>query len=113
MLRAGRLRERITFQSVSYASDDHHEQVATWSNVCSVRASVVPQRNSEQITADRPEVQQVMNITCRYRRGLTVQNRIKHVQNGSTRYYEILSITDRGFRNRALDITAVWRSDNG
>ena len=113
MLRAGRLKERITFQSVSYTTDEHHEQSPTWTDVCTVAASVVPQPTREAIAADRPEVQQTLNITCRYRRGLTVKNRIKHVQNGSTRYYEILSITDRDFRNRALDITAVWRQDNG
>ena len=108
MLRAGSLRESITLQSVSYTIDDYHEQSATWADVATVKASVVPVATSEAIAAQRPEVQQVLRIAIRYRDGLTVKNRIKHVQGSSTRYYEILSITNRGLRDRVLDIEAAY-----
>lgn len=113
MLRSGQLRECLTLQSVAYTKDAYHEQAATWSDVATVRASVVPRQTREAISADRPEVLQQVDITMRYRPGVTVKNRFKHEQNGSTRYYEILSVTDRGLRNRVLDIVGSWRSDNG
>ena len=113
MLKSGQLRETLTLQSVSYTKDDNHERVATWSDVCNVKASVVPRATSEVTVSERPEVQQLVDITMRYRKSLTVKNRFKHVQDGSTRYYEILSVTNRGLRNRVLDIVGAWRADNG
>lgn len=111
MLRAGRLRERITIQSRTLTKDQYHEQSESWTDVCTVSASVVPQAAGESITADRPEVQQLLNITIRYRTGVTVQNRIKHVQGSETRYYEVLSVTNVGLRNRVLNIVASYKQD--
>ena len=85
MLKSGQLRETLTLQQVSYTKDDNHERVATWSDVCNVKASVVPRATSEVTVSERPEVQQLVDIVIRYRKALTVKNRFKHVQDGSTR----------------------------
>ena len=111
MLRAGRLRERITIQSVTLSKDQYHEQSESWSDVCTVSASVVPRATSEVIVSDRPEVQQLLDITIRYRQGVTVKNRIKHTQDGTVRYYDILSLTNEGLRNRVLSIVAAYNQD--
>ena len=111
MLRAGQLRERITFQSKTLAPNQYHEQQETWTDLCSVNASVVPESAREAVAAQRLETQQGLNITVRYRDDITVKNRIKHIQSGSTRFYDVVSVTNRGLRNRVLDIVAVFEQD--
>lgn len=113
MLRTGSLRERVTIQSKTLAKDQYHEQQETWTDDCTVYASVRPVSANEQVTADRLETQQRMLITIRYRTGVTVKNRLKHVQDGTTRYYDISSVTNRNMRNRALDIIGIYEQDNG
>ncbi len=112
MLRTGSLRERVTIQSKTLTTDQYHEQSESWSDVCSVYASVRPVSANEQVTADRLETQQRMVITIRYRKGVAVKNRLKHVQDGAARYYSVESVTNRDFRNRVLDIIAVYEQDN-
>ena len=113
MLRAGRLSERITIQGKTLTKNDYHEQTETWTDTCTVSASVRPQSAGEQVSADRLETQQRFLITIRHRNDVTVKNRIKHVHANATRYYDIVSITDRGMRGRALDIIGVYEQDNG
>lgn len=112
MLRTGRLRERVTIQSKTLVKDQYHEQQETWTDDCTVYASVRPTSAFEQVSADRLETQQRLIITIRYRDGVTVKKRFKHVQGTSTRYYDIVSITDRGMRGRVLDIVALYEQDN-
>ena len=113
MLRTGRLRERVTIQSKTLAKDQYHEQQETWTDDCTVYASVRPASAREQVAADRLETQQRMIITMRYRTGVTVKNRLKHVQGTSTRYYDIVTVTDRDMRGRVLDIVGIYEQDNG
>jgi len=112
MLAAGRLNQKITIQSVALAKDDYHEQQETWSDVCTVPASLQPVAASEQISADRLETQQRLLVTIRHRSDVTVKNRIKHVYCGVARFYDIVSVTDRDMRRRALDIIATYEQDN-
>lgn len=112
MLRTGSLRERVTIQSVTLVKDAYHEQQETWTDVCTVHASVTPVNSFEGVAADRLETEQRMLIKIRYRDGVTVKNRLKHVQGGATRYYDINSVTNVGFRDKVLEIQAVYRQDN-
>lgn len=113
MLRAGAFRERVTIQSKTLAKDAFHEQEETWADVACVPASVVPQSASEQISADRIETQQRLLVTIRHRTDVTVKNRLEHIHDGITRYYDILSVNPRGYRKKAVDIVAVYEQDNG
>lgn len=112
MLRAGRLRERLTIQSVTLTTNAYHEQQEAWTDGCTVSASIRPDPAFEGVVSDRLETEQRLVITIRYRAGITVKNRFKHVQNGVTRYYDIVSVNNRGFRNRVLDISASYKQDN-
>lgn len=112
MLKSGSLRERITIQSVTLVKNAYHEQQETWADDCTVKASVRPDPAFEGVTSDRLETEQRLVITMRYRQGVTVKNRLKHVQDGATRYYDVISVNNRGFRNRVLDIAASYKQDN-
>jgi len=112
MLRTGTLREHVTIQVKTLTTDQYHEQSEAWADVATVPAAVGPIPATEQVTADRLETQQRLLITIRYRTDVTVKNRLKHVYCGETRYYDVVSVTDRGMRRRALDITAVYEQDN-
>ncbi len=112
MLRTGSLRERVTIQSLTLTKDSYHEQQESWTDVATVPASVRPVSASEQVTADRLETQQRLLVTIRFRTGVTDKNRLKHVHCGTTRYYDIVSITDRNMRGKALDIIATYEQDN-
>lgn len=112
MLRTGRLNQHVTIQSKALAKNQYYEQAETWADTVTVPANVQPVAASELVVADRLETQQRLLITIRYRTDVTVKNRIKHVYCGSTRFYDIVSVTDRDMRRRVLDIVAVYEQDN-
>lgn len=112
LLRAGTMRERVTIQSVTLTKDDYHEQVETWADGCTVKASVRPDPAFEGVVSDRLETEQRLVVTIRHRGGVTVKNRLKHVQNGTARYYDVISVNNRGFGNRVLDLFVSYKQDN-
>ena len=79
-MRAGTLRERITWQTFTTEQDDHGEEIKTWVNVGTdptVWASVLSRASGERFISGAEQVMAAVSHTVRirYRDDLTVQMR--------------------------------------
>lgn len=93
MIRPGELRERVTVQIASGATNTLGETVLTWSNSTSVWASVDGVSASEALTAGQQDVSVTHRVRLRYLPGLTQNMRF-------------------AWRNRTLDIVSLLEQDN-
>jgi SPP1 family predicted phage head-tail adaptor len=93
MIDAGKLRERVTVQVASGATNALGETVLTWSNSTSVWASVDGVSASEALTAGQQDVSVTHRIRVRYLPGLTQNMRFS-------------------WRSRTLDIVSLLEQDN-
>lgn len=77
MLRAGQLRERVTFQVLTAGSDDHGQPLRTWSDFATaVPARVIPARAKESLQADGLTTVSNIVVMVRYREDITPAMRV-------------------------------------
>jgi SPP1 family predicted phage head-tail adaptor len=100
MLRAGRLRQRVTVQSRTLTKNQYHEQVETWTSGECIPADVVPFRSAEGVAGDRLETQERYRVTIRYNAAITNKHRLMW----GTVPLEIHQVIDRDNRGRAMDL---------
>lgn len=74
-MRAGRLRHRITIQEKTSAQNTYGEHL-TWTDVCTVWASIEPLYGQEFMTADREGASVTTRIVMRYRSGIAPSMRV-------------------------------------
>ena len=103
-MRAGQLRERITFQTATPADSDFGDGEATWADYKTVWADVRmnPQTESEGVRDART---QVLEAEIRYRTDLTQDMRV--VVRGKS--FDITGVADEEGRRRSLIVRGVWR----
>jgi len=89
-LRAGRLRHRITIQSVGSTLDDYGDLSNSWTTLATVWASITPVSGTEADIASELTGISTHSIKIRYRSGVTSQNRIVF----GSRTFQIESIKD-------------------
>lgn len=106
---AGQLRKRITVQVRSTATDSVGSQATTWSDVCTLWASVEPTGGKEILAGEAMRGVSVFTITTRYYPGITPKNRI--LFEGVP--YDILNINDTDQRHRELVMTCQSGLNNG
>lgn len=100
MLRAGRLRQRVTIQARTLTKNQYHEQIETWTDGACIAADVVPITAPESVAGDRIEVQQRYRVTIRYRDDITPRTRLKW----GTKLLDVNQVINRDERGRALDL---------
>lgn len=100
MLRAGRLRQRVTIQTRTLTKNAYHEQIETWTDGACIPADVVPYRGEEQVQGDRLETQQRYRVTVRYNSAITNKIRLKW----GTSYLDVHQVVNRDERGRAMDL---------
>lgn len=93
MIDAGRLRERVTVQIASGATNALGETVLTWNNSTAVWASVEGVSAREALAAGQQDVTLTHKVQIRYLPGLTQQMRF-------------------AWRNRTLEIVSLLEHDN-
>ena len=93
MIRPGDLRERVTVQAASGATNNLGETVMTWSNSTTVWASVEGVSAREALLAGQQEVSLTHKVRLRYLDGLTQQMRFS-------------------WRGRTLEIVSLLEHDN-
>ena len=76
-MRAGRLRHRITIQSVGSTYDDYGDLSDSWTTLASVWASISPLSGKEEYIAKELSGVATHSVKIRYRTGVTAQNRIE------------------------------------
>lgn len=101
-MRAGRLRHRITVQSVGSTYDDYGDLSDSWSTLASVWASISPISGREETIASELSGVVTHSILVRYRSGITAQNRIQF----DSRVFQIESVRNWEERNIFLEILA-------
>lgn len=95
MIRPGDLRERVTVQAASGATNNLGETVMTWSNSTSVWASVEGVSAREALTAGQQDVSVSHKVRLRFLPGLTQQMRFSW----RGRTLEIVSLLEHGNRS--------------
>lgn len=93
MIDAGRLRERVTVQIASGATNALGETVLTWNNSTAVWASVEGVSAREALAAGQQDVTVTHKVQIRYLPGLTQSMRFS-------------------WRNRTLEIVSLLEHDN-
>ena len=101
-MRAGRLRHRITVQSVGSTYDAYGDLSDSWSTLASVWASISPISGREEDIASELSGVVTHSIRVRYRSGISEQNRIQF----GSRVFQIESVRNWNERNVYLEILA-------
>jgi SPP1 family predicted phage head-tail adaptor len=95
MIDAGKLRERVTVQIASGATNSLGEQVLTWSNSSAVLASVEGVTARESLGLGQQEIAVTHRVRLRYLPGLTQNMRLSW----RNRTLDIVSLLERGNRS--------------
>lgn len=108
-MRAGRLREVISFQRRTESLDGYGDDRGTWTDLATVRAQVEPLTGREFFASQQTQSEVSVRVVCRYSpdiAGVTVKDRIKH---GDV-YYDIRSIINVNSRNTELQFMCTHHS---
>lgn len=89
-MRAGRLRHRVTIQTVGSTYDDYGDLSDSWSTLASVWASISPFASKEQDIAAELSGVATHIVKIRYRSGINPKNRVLF----GSRILQILGIKD-------------------
>jgi SPP1 family predicted phage head-tail adaptor len=100
VLRAGKLRHRLIFQSKTEARDSMGGTTITWEDDKTLYGAIWPLRGTEAITAQQLESEITCQIRVRYAADITPENRIQ--RGDSTTYFDIVSVVNPDYRNREL-----------
>lgn len=76
MIRAGKLRQVITYQAKAQTVDEYGGPVETWSDFATVRASVAPLIGKDMLSSMAAQSTAEMRINHRYLAGVTSAMRI-------------------------------------
>lgn len=97
-MRAGQLRQRLTFQKETRARDSFNEEVVTWADHCTVWGSVNPNAGRKFYEALQSSSEVSGEVRIRYRTDILPTMRIKH----GSRILAIVSIVNPQERDREL-----------
>lgn len=113
-LSAGTLRKRITLQQQSTSVDTYGQQIATWTDVATVWASVEPSVGRELMAAQAVSLDQPTTITIRWQPAFASPKAVaamRVVYNG--RIFNIHSVENEDERNRMLTLLASEGLNDG
>lgn len=99
-MKAGTLDQRVTIKSQSTTQDSIGQPLTTWSDVCTVWASILHKNGSESIKADQDTSKVPASIRIRTRSGITAAMRAYH----GTTIYEIKAVTPDANRSGHMDL---------
>ena len=108
--KAKRRRHKIIFQRANAGVDAIGGQVNPWTNpitVTTVKAAIEPLRGFEMFKAQQVQSTVTHRITMKYRRGISPDLRIRWMDRGIERIFNILSALDIEERHEMLEIMAV------
>lgn len=99
-MRIGDLRQRISLQSKTSASDGMGGDVDTWADVADVFAAIWPTSAAETVAANATSLVVTHRVRIRYRSDVRGSWRIKF----GTRYFAIVSLINPNESGRLLDL---------
>ena len=105
-MRAGSLRQRITFQQLTVASDSYSKSDPTWTDQLTTYGAVWPLRGVERMEALKLDNEVTHKVRVRFNSEITAKMRIKYIKRGVTRYLNITSLIDVEERGIYIEILA-------
>lgn len=110
-MEAGKRNKLVTVQSPTRTPNSEGEMVITWADSFRIWVGIEPitareTMRSNQLIADCTHV-----IRTHYTRSLTTDQRMKYVDRGETRYFNILGIVDVKEAHKELEIAAAESTD--
>ena len=99
-MKAGDLRERVTIQRKTIASNSYNEPIETWSDLATLWAAFPDQNGKEMRAAQKLYASVTAVIVIRYRADVTVMHRILH----GSHVYEIQAVIDVNMRHHWLHL---------
>ena len=103
IVRAGRLRHRITVQSPLQVVDAHGDTVETWVTVRTVWAAIEPVSARELVRAGALDALLTHHIRARHIAGITPGWRVLH----DNRVFNISSVINRDERNASVELMCI------
>ena len=100
---AGDLRFAVTIQERTDTRDATGQAIPAWTTYASTRADVTPLSGAKLIEAQKINANAAVLVTVRYRAGVVPKMRLVH----KSRTLEIISVTNRGDLNVALDLACA------
>jgi len=97
-MRAGALRQRLTFQKETRARNSFNEEVVTWATHVTVWGSVTPNAGKKYYEALQANAEVTGEVRIRYRSDILPTMRILH----GSRVLEIVAIANPQERDREL-----------
>lgn len=105
-MRSGRLRERVTIQQRTMASDGMGGQTETWSTLATVWAGVLPRQANREalvIAANQLQARSGFDVRIRYRDDVSPSMRVSW--RGNT--LEVESVSDPDQRKREIVLSCI------
>jgi len=103
----GMMRLSLVIQAPSTSLDSYGQSAATWSDVATLWGHVDGARTSEVMYEGGVATRSDFTFITGWYPGVGVTNRIKWVDNGLTRYFNISACWDRDQRQRRLQVEAT------
>lgn len=100
----GKLRHRITIESAATAQGSDGFEQKTWMELATVWAAISTIGGREFFQAKQVNAELSHEVTVRWRPGITAEQRIRFedLANGTTRYFDILSVRNPDERRVVL-----------
>jgi SPP1 family predicted phage head-tail adaptor len=104
----GKMQHRLALQKPSRTDDGGGSGRTSWSTLATVWGRIESQGGAERFFGDQNEGRTTHLITIRFRRGLTIKNRIVYQFTSEnvlyTRTFNIKSIENKGERDKYLEL---------
>lgn len=109
-MRAGPIDRRIDIQAATITKNDHHEEIATWSTVRTVRAQKIDDRGQERFSAPRFVGKQACVFKIRWSDAVKIVTTLHRVVFDG-RAHDIVGVRELG-RREGIEIECTVRSED-
>jgi SPP1 family predicted phage head-tail adaptor len=107
MIRAGDLREQVTFLRKAVARDGYGAETVTWAEVATVRAAVWPITGKEAFSSGQRHADATHRVRMRVRADINPTMRMRNRGN----VFDVRAVLPMGDRKDALELLVEMRSD--
>ena len=109
MITAGELRESVTVQVATKATNSYGEAVMSWSTFAKRRAAIDGRTITETMNSEQPYTSGAYNVRFRYLPGLTSEMRLVWTSRTPSRTLDIVAVTEKGMREEHELVCKEWK----
>ncbi len=104
---SGMLRYAMTVQNRSVTTDSLGQAAETWSDVAVISCHAEQMQTNDVVDDGGPAIRTDWRILAAWHPDVTTRSRLKWVDRGTTRYFNLRGCWDRDGRQRRLEIEAT------